>query len=104
MCYSLFQRINITQFKNCDLDPNENLEHFASFDNVSYECDADGYCDTIHATFNVPTILTTDKLVKNRITFLVITYSYLNTTLEFQDEYHNVEMSSKYCGTMQRKC
>ncbi|XP_031627241.1 uncharacterized protein LOC116343360 [Contarinia nasturtii] len=57
-------KVNITKFGNCDmLDPSENMAHFVRMSDISYECDADGYCDTIHAKYNIPTINTADKLM-----------------------------------------
>lgn len=58
-----FQNVNITKFGNCELDPSENLEHFVRFTDISYELNADGYCDTVHAKYYIPTVNTADKLV-----------------------------------------
>lgn len=56
--------MNITEFGNCDwIDPNENLEHFVRFTDVSYEINADGFCDVVHAKYFIPTINIADKLV-----------------------------------------
>lgn len=57
------QRVNITSFKNCDLDSSENLDHFVRFSDISFECNADGFCDILHAKFNIPTVNDKAKLV-----------------------------------------
>lgn len=58
------QRVNITSFKTCDMDPSENLEHFVRFTDISLECNADGFCDIVHAKFHIPTVNDGDKLVE----------------------------------------
>lgn len=61
----MLQRVNITNFRNCDLDPSENLEQYVSFTDISYEFNSDGLCDIVHGTYNIPTVNTADKLVIN---------------------------------------
>lgn len=63
------QRVNITSFQNCDVDPSENMDHFVQFSDISYECDADGFCDIVHAKFNIPTVNDKDKLVSESLVF-----------------------------------
>lgn len=58
------QRVNITSFKDCDIDPSENSEHLVHFSDISLECNADGFCDIVHAKFNIPTVNDNEKLVK----------------------------------------
>lgn len=60
----ILQRVNITSFKTCDTDPSENLDHFVRFSDISLECNADGFCDIVHAKFHIPTVNEGDKLVR----------------------------------------
>lgn len=66
--------MNITKFANCQLKPDENLEHFVDFTDIKYEINADGLCDVVHAKYYIPTILTSDKLVRN---FRFKTFSFI---------------------------
>lgn len=56
--------MNITNFQQCETDPSENSDHLVTFTDVSYECDANGFCDMVHAKYTIPTINDNDKLVK----------------------------------------
>lgn len=57
------QRVNITSFENCDVDPSEITEHLVRLTDISFECKADGLCDIVHAKVNIPTVNANDKLV-----------------------------------------
>lgn len=74
-----FQRVNITSFKECDIDPSANKEHFVTFTDIIYEYNADGLCDTVHAKYNIPTINDNDKLV--RLTWIIINFSFTTKAL-----------------------
>lgn len=56
--------MNITNFSNCDRSKEvADLSHIVLIRDITYDYDADGFCDTVHGKYTIPTINTADKLV-----------------------------------------
>lgn len=65
LIYMFFvQRVNITKFGNCDqIHLYKDNEHFVRLKSITYDY-VDGYCDTIHGSYVIPTVNKADKMVE----------------------------------------